>query len=65
MQQRDLLPRAGIQESQVIVERRKTFRSSWVVLEPKLCWGPTVTYSEIFAPLQRGLEMAAHNNDIN
>lgn len=50
MQQWDLLPRAGIQESQVTVERRKMFHSSRVGLASKLCWGPTATYSELFAP---------------
>lgn len=37
MQQRDLLLRAGIQESQVIVERRKMFHSSgWVGVQAVL-----------------------------
>lgn len=69
MQQRDLLPRAGIQESQVIVERRKMFHSSRVGLESKLCWGPMVTYSELFCPPEAFepvlIEMAARSNNIN
>lgn len=42
-QQWDLVLWAGIQESQVIVERRKMFHSFQVGLVPKMCWGPVVT----------------------